>query len=62
MKYRIVTDHYAGYEVQIKYPWWPWWIQVNGVNTWGTVDQARNYIQLLKSKQHKSRVVEVIED
>jgi len=51
-KYRIVTDKYAGYEVQ-RWRWWfPFWLQV-GVNTHLTVEAARQYI-----KKSQKKVVE----
>lgn len=31
MKYRIVRDSYAGYEVQFKTWWWPFWHQAPGI-------------------------------
>lgn len=39
-KYRIVTDRYLGYEVQIKYWWWPFWTELHGVNTYPSVESA----------------------
>lgn len=46
-RYRIVTDKYAGYEVQTKYWWWPWWVSPR-TNTHSTVDDARKYAKHLK--------------
>lgn len=45
-RYRIVRDDYAGYEVQRKVWWWPFWCQVShlaGVNTWPTLESAERY-------------------
>lgn len=43
MKYRIVRDNYAGYEVQLKRWWWPFWYQKGFINTFSSIDRARNY-------------------
>lgn len=51
-KYRIVTDNYAGYEVQVWTIWFPFWVQVSyhgrGVNTFPSLDAAIHYIRTLK--------------
>jgi len=44
MKYRIVTDLFAGYEVQCKRWWFPFWIQRRYTNTHKTVDKAKDWI------------------
>lgn len=41
-KYRIVRDNYAGYEVQIKRWWFPFWIQVD-FNTHYSIECAESY-------------------
>lgn len=41
-KYRIVTDNYAGFEVQSWRWWWPFWIQ-GTTNTHVTVEDAEAY-------------------
>lgn len=56
-KYRIVTDNYAGYEVQIKYWWWPFNYWRFGINTFVSVDQAKAFIRLIKSKRDRKRKV-----
>lgn len=38
--YRIVTDRAHGFEAQARYWWWPFWCQLNGVNTHRTVEEA----------------------
>lgn len=43
MKFRIVADNWAGYEVQHKYWWWPFWIQTGGTNTFPTVEMAERW-------------------
>lgn len=53
-RYRIVTDAYCGYEVQIKRWWFPFcWLQCGACNTHVSVDKAREY-----AKRQESRVVE----
>lgn len=47
-RYRIVTDKYAGYEVQTKYWWWPWWVCPK-VNTFHSLERARAYANHLKN-------------
>jgi len=44
-RYRIVKDNYAGYEAQVKYWWWPFWIQMNCINTHSSIDKAERYIK-----------------
>lgn len=48
-KYRIITDKWAGYEVQIWRPWWPFWIQAGGTNTHRSTTAAEAY-----ARQHAS--------
>lgn len=50
IKYRIVEDLYAGYEVQIWRLWFPFWIQKNVTNTYSTLEKAKKAIQLYKRK------------
>jgi hypothetical protein len=42
MKYRIVRDTYAGYEVQAWRWWWPFWMQC-GINTHLSVEEAKEW-------------------
>lgn len=42
-EYRIVTDAYAGYEVQVRRWWFPLWMQVNFTNTHRTPEEAEEY-------------------
>jgi len=35
-KYRIVADYCAGYEVQYRKWWLPFWFQCDRVSGWGT--------------------------
>jgi len=43
MRVRIVTDDYAGFEVQHRYRWWPFWIQTRGTNTHSTLEAAEKW-------------------
>lgn len=48
-RYRIVRDAYAGYEVQVKYWFFPViWIQINGTNTSSTLEVAKIKMELHK--------------
>lgn len=43
-KYRIVTDNYLGYEVQMKLWWWPFtWLQCKGTNTHSSLEKAEKF-------------------
>lgn len=48
-QYRIVTDEYAGYEIQKRSWYWPFWHQV-GVNTSSTPERAKARIEQMKNK------------
>jgi len=47
-KYRIVTDRYAGFEVQVRYWWFPVWIQ-SPINTHPSLEDAKQFINKLKT-------------
>ena len=51
-KYRIVTDRFAGFEVQVWGRWWwfPFWRQVGFTNTHGTIEEAKRFIEKEKQK------------
>lgn len=42
-EYRIVTDAFAGFEVQLRRWWWPFWVEADYVNTHATVEAAERY-------------------
>ena len=44
-KYRIVRDLYAGYECQVWYVYWPFWVQMNFSNTHRSIEEAKQYIK-----------------
>ncbi len=47
-RYRIITDTYSGYEVQYKYPLWPFWIEASApgysTNTHSTIEKAKVFL------------------
>ena len=49
-KYRIVTDEWAGFEVQSWRWWWPFWIEVGGTNTHRTIQAAEEYAKRVAKK------------
>lgn len=55
MKLRIVKDAYAGYEVQVKRWWFPFWVQANFTNTHSSIERAeqfaRNYVNKFVVKE-----------
>lgn len=53
-KYRIVTDQYAGFEVQRRFLF-IFWFEVS-TNTFYTIEDAKKYIEELKNP-FKSKVV-----
>lgn len=56
-KWRVVTDNYKGYEVQKKFWWFPFWLQVShingdvGYNSFLYLDSAVHYMRECASKQ-----------
>lgn len=53
VKYRIVTDKYAGFECQ-KWRWYfPFWCQMGVINTFRDIDKAKQFIL----KDQKSQVI-----
>ena len=42
-EYRIVTDQYCGFEVQIRRWWWPFWTQVGLANTHTSIERAEAF-------------------
>ena len=44
-KYRIVRDNFCGYECQVWRLWFPFWVQMNLVNTHISLASAINYIE-----------------
>lgn len=45
MKFRIVSDAYNGYEVQVRRWWFPFWIQCACTNTHPSLEIAKEYIK-----------------
>jgi hypothetical protein len=47
-RYRIVTDRYSGFEVQMRVWWWPFWLQCGrrggrGTNTFEYIADADKF-------------------
>lgn len=63
-KYRICTDAYAGYEVQHKYWFWPFWLASGQhstlTNTFSSLDKAEEYALVLRKWSEKKKVVKYI--
>lgn len=56
-KYRIVTDKYAGFEIQVWSIFWPFWHQPY-INTNISIEQAIKYIQRdFDNRNFKSKIV-----
>jgi len=65
-KYRIVTDSYAGYEVQQQkqFLFFKWWVQVKkfgGINTFDSIIEAKEWIYTRCSHDDGIKVVAEIE-
>ena len=45
VRYRIVKDDYLGYECQIWRLWFPFWLQMNFINTHHTLEKAIEFIE-----------------
>lgn len=43
-KYRIITDYWLGFTVQIKRWWLPFWYQTDVCNTHSSLKEAEKYI------------------
>ena len=55
-QYRIVTDKFAGYEVQKRLWYYPFWFQIKGcngsmINTSENIQQAEELIEIDKKKR-----------
>jgi hypothetical protein len=53
-RYRVVTDSYLGFEAQVRYWWWPWWLLTQEGNTHPSIEKALEHIK--RYKRHKSFV------
>ena len=48
-RFRIVRDNYSGFETQFRYWWMPFYLQGRS-NTHPTIEKAKNYIEIRKTK------------
>ena len=57
-QFRIVTDQFLGYEVQVKFWYWPFWQEVGFANTHTSIKCADKFIKKTKLKwDFKQKVV-----
>ncbi len=68
-RWRIVTDNFQGFEVQVRLSWWKPWRQCRGenekrVNTFATIEAARAWAETkpLAPEPYRHFVSEVIEE
>ena len=54
-KYRVVTDNYCGYAVQVWRWWLPIWLEAELANTHTTVEKAMAY-----AENHSRKVIRVL--
>lgn len=54
-EYRIVTDGYLGFEVQIRRWWFPVWLEVGVSNTYSTAESAERF-----AEGHADKVVKYL--
>ena len=47
-KYRVVPDSYAGFEVQHRTIWLPFW-RPHACNTFSNLESAKEYIEIIKN-------------
>lgn len=61
-RFRIITDKYNGYECQMKYWWFPFWIQMDCVNSCISIKEAELYIMnsLIKKERFIRKVVKEV--
>lgn len=62
MKYRIVTDAFSGYEVQVRRWWFPFWLQCGGTNTHASIDKAEAYAKRYAERMESKKVVKELGD
>ena len=48
-KYRIVADNYCGFTVQCWRIWFPFWTEINFVNTSASLEQAKENLKHYKN-------------
>ena len=58
MKYRIVTDRFGGFECQGRYFWFPFWFELDHINTSTSLEEAEKWLKnYIKVKNFKSIVI-----
>jgi len=51
-KYRIITDMYCGFSVQCWRIWFPFWLQIDFTNTFLSLEEAKEALEL-----HKNHII-----
>lgn len=51
-KYRVIRDNFSGYEAQVRYWFFPFWLECFGTNTTSSLEGSKKVIE-----NHKSKVV-----
>ncbi len=62
-KYRIVTDSFLGYEVQVKFWFWPFWVQcrkASFTNTFSTVKEAEQWVADGLPKDNQFKIIKYL--
>ena len=62
-KFRIVTDDYAGYEVQSWRWWFPFWVQCwdyGPINTWPSIHEAETFAREGGKRKTRRSIVKII--
>lgn len=54
-EYRVVEDNFAGFEVQARRWWWPFWLECDFCNTHPTVEAAERW-----AERHAQRTVKYL--
>ena len=62
-KYRVVTDDFLGYEAQYRLWFFPFWQQLDGINTHPTIEEALEMCKAFKrAKNPAQKIVAVLTD
>ena len=50
-KFRIITNNYNQYEVQIKRWWFPFWVQYGIANSFSNIEKAKELVRIYRLKK-----------
>lgn len=62
-EYKIVTDRYSGFEVQVRHWWFPIWLQAGFTNTHSSVENAERFAErhaLGERRQWRQRLIKYL--